>query len=248
MGLGKKLRRWRDRREKQARFRRRFDQFSALAAAAGNRLRVDWDDRYPCLDDGTQQTGFDRHYVYHTAWAARVLARTRPQRHVDIASSLYFCSLVSAFVPVEFYDYRPAELVLDNLRSAHADLMKLPFADGSLPSLSCMHVVEHIGLARYGDPMDPDGDIKAARELRRVLAPGGSLLFVVPVGRPRVQFNAHRIYAYRQVPAMFEGLKLTEYALIPDTAQQGHLVLGASEAMTDAQSYACGCFWFKRLG
>jgi len=47
-----------------------------------------------------------------------------------------------------------------------------------------MNVVEHVGLGRYGEPLDPEGDIKAMRELRRVLAPGGSLLFVVPVGRP----------------------------------------------------------------
>lgn len=244
MGIGKKLRRWKDKRAKKAAFRREFEQFAALAAKDG-RLGVSWQDRYPCMDDRTGKTGFDRHYVYHTAWAARVLARTRPARHVDISSSLYFCSLVSAFVPVEFYDYRPAELELDNLRAAHADLVKLPFADAGVPSLSCMHVVEHIGLARYGDPMDADGDLKAAAELRRVLAPGGNLLFVVPVGRPRVEFNAHRVYSYGHVMRMFDGLELAEYALIPDKAEQGHLLVGAGEALTDAQSYGCGCFWFR---
>jgi hypothetical protein len=59
-----------------------------------------------------------------------------------------------------------------------------------------MHVIEHIGLGRYGEALDPDGDLKAIRELVRVLAAGGNLLVVVPVGRPRIQFNAHRIYDY----------------------------------------------------
>jgi hypothetical protein len=36
-----------------------------------------------------------------------------------------------------------------------------------------MHVVEHIGLGRYGEPMDEQGDLKAIEELKRVLAPGG---------------------------------------------------------------------------
>lgn len=246
MGIAKKIRKWQTKRASKSAFRAEFEQFAARAKAAGSRLSVEWEDRYPCLDDRTGQTGFDRHYIYHTAWAARVLARTRPARHVDISSSLYFAALVSAFVPVDFYDYRPADLKLDNLASRQADLMQLPFADGDVKSLSCMHVVEHVGLARYGDAMDVDGDLKAVAELGRVLAPGGDLLFVVPVGKPRVQFNAHRIYSYAQVLGFFPGLQLVEYALIPDKAEQGHLVIGASEALTDSQKYACGCFWFRR--
>jgi hypothetical protein len=36
-----------------------------------------------------------------------------------------------------------------------------------------MHVVEHIGLGRYGDPIDPDGDLKAISELKRVVQKRG---------------------------------------------------------------------------
>ncbi len=46
---------------------------------------------------------------------------------------------------------------------------------------SCMHTIEHIGLGRYGDPLDAVGDQTALSELQRVVAPGGSLLIVVPV-------------------------------------------------------------------
>ncbi|MGA2030503.1 MAG: DUF268 domain-containing protein, partial [Verrucomicrobiota bacterium] len=77
--------------------------------------------------------------------------------------------MVSAFVPVKFYDYRPADLHLDNLACEHADLQALPFADCGIQSISCMHVVEHVGLGRYGDPLDPNGDLKAMNELERVL-------------------------------------------------------------------------------
>ncbi len=84
--------------------------------------RLNWRDRHPCLTDWTGHTGFDRHYVYHTAWASRILAETRPVRHVDISSSLYFAALVSTFVPIDFYDYRPAAIELDNLSSQSATL------------------------------------------------------------------------------------------------------------------------------
>ena len=164
---------------------------------------------------------------------------------MDISSSLYFCSLVSAFVPVAFYDYRPAALGLSNLSSGTADLMGLPFADRSVASLSCMHVVEHIGLGRYGEPIDANGDLRAMAELQRVLAPGGSLLFVVPVGRPRILFNAHRIYAHQQIVAAFAELQLVEFALVPDFPRI-ELVPDAPPALADAQTYGCGCFLFTR--
>ena len=74
-----------------------------------------WNERYPCLNDRTAATGFDRHYVYHTAWAARVLSETCPEMHYDISSCLYFIGVLSAFVPVRFWDYRPAALKLSSL-------------------------------------------------------------------------------------------------------------------------------------
>lgn len=211
-----------------------------------DRFSLHWRNRFPCLDDRTIATAFDRHYIYQTAWAARVLALIQPELHVDISSQLQFATMVSAFVPLKFYDYRPADLRLDNLTSESADLLALPFADDSIRSLSCMHVVEHIGLGRYGDPLDPEGDLKAMAELKRVLAPRGELLFVVPVGRPLLAFNAHRIYSVAQVLAQFAGLELIEFALIPDVSGDGGLIRHAPLQMADLQEYGCGCFHFRK--
>ncbi|WP_461572268.1 DUF268 domain-containing protein [Sulfuricaulis sp.] len=174
------------------------------------------------------------------------MAGTKPAKHVDISSSLYFSGIVSAFVPIEFYDYRPAALHLDQLKSGPADLLALPFADDSIESLSCMHVIEHIGLGRYGDQLDPNGDLRAINELKRVLTPGGKLLIVVPVGQPKVVFNAHRIYSYEQVVSYFSGLDLMEFWLIPDTAEQGGLIRNASPELVAQQSWGCGCFLFTK--
>jgi len=220
--------------------------FRRLSARGGSRFRLQWRDRHPCLGDGTSDTGFDAHYIYHPAWAARILARTKPECHVDVSSSLHFCTLVSAFVPVRFFDYRPADIRLANLETGRVDICALPFADGSVPSLSCMHVVEHIGLGRYGDPLDPEGDLRAISELKRVLAHGGDLLLVVPVGKPRIMFNAHRIYSYEQIVGYFHGLELLDFSLVPDDAVKGGLIGNASPEMADGQTYGCGCFWFRK--
>ncbi len=206
-----------------------------------NRFSIKISDFYPCIKDRTIKTNFDAHYVYHTAWAARKVKEINPEKHIDISSSLYFCGMVSAFVPIDFYDYRPAKIKLSNLKSDYADLTKLPFSDKSISSLSCMHTVEHIGLGRYGDKIDPNGDLKAISELKRVLSKDGSLLFVVPIGKPKIEFNAHRIYSYEQISEYFKDLTLKEFSLITDS---GDFIEDADENLAKKQKYGCGCFWF----
>lgn len=226
-----------------------FKNFYYFSQKKGNRFSLKYKDRYPCLNDVTSNTSFDRHYVYHPAWVARIIKRNQPKIHIDISSSLHFCSMLSAFVPVEFYDYRPANLVLSNLKTAHADLLNLTFENNSIKSLSCMHVVEHIGLGRYGDPLDYDGDLKAMKELARVLSIGGSLLFVVPVGnKPIIYFNAHRIYTKEQIITTFNelGLHLEEFSLIPENELDGGLISDPHQSLLKKQKYACGCFYFKK--
>lgn len=227
-------------------FKQQFAQFDRLSHGRGARLRLDWAERYPCLDDATSETGFDRHYIYFPAWAARVLAQTKPSKHIDISSTLNFCAIASAFLPVEFFDYRPAPLYLPGLKTGSADLNKLDWPDASVESLSCMHVIEHVGLGRYGDPIDPDGDLKAIAELTRVLAPGGSLLVAVPVGLERICFNAHRIYDAEVFASYFPGLQLIDFALIPDGEVPEGLVRKNAFQLAGQQSYGCGCYWFKR--
>lgn len=104
-----------------------------------------------------------------------------------------------------------------------------------------MHTVEHIGLGRYGDHIDPNGDLKAMNELTRVVATGGSFLFVVPVGKPKIEFNAHRIYSYGQIMSYFSKLTLKEFSLVTDS---GKFIENATSKDSDAQAYGCGCFWF----
>ncbi len=207
------------------------------------RFSLKFSDVYPCIKDKTVKTKFDAHYIYHTAWAARKVYEIEPKKHTDISSSLYFSGIVSAFVPIDFYDFRPADLKLSGLVARHADLTKLDFADSSIDSLSCMHTVEHVGLGRYGDPIDPTADIKAMDELKRVTAVGGSLLFVVPVGKPKIEYNAHRIYSYEQVIGFFKDFTLKEFSLITDSAE---FMEHANPTLVSEQHYGCGCFWFVK--
>jgi SAM-dependent methyltransferase len=232
---------------KDLKFKAQFEQLLNLEKHSKKRFSLDEENLYPCLFDNTTETGFDRHYVYHPAWATRIIINNKPSKHIDISSTLHFCSILSAVLPVEFYDYRPAKLELPNLKSLSGDLMNLPFESNSIESLSCMHTVEHVGLGRYGDPLDYDGDIKAVKELTRVLAVGGSLLFVVPLGaKDVICFNAHRIYSKDQVLNLFSDLELKEFTLIPEDEADGGLVVNPSKELLEKQFYGCGCFWFTK--
>lgn len=211
-----------------------------------NRFKISLRSLYPCLKDKTLTTSFDRHYVIHTAWAARVLKICSPKTHTDISSSLYFSAIVSAHIPVRFYDYRPADISLPNFESDFCDLNKLLFSDNSILSLSCMHVIEHIGLGRYGDDLNPVGDINACSELARVVAPGGNLIIVLPVGKPNLFFNAHRVYSLDQVNQMFSRLTLKEFSLIPDNPKDGTIIYNADDKQVAEQVYGCGLFWYTK--
>lgn len=226
-----------------ARFFEYLAEWNRFNRGNDKRFSADIKNMYPCLKDKITNTPFDQHYIYHPAWAARVLAEIRPAYHTDISSILSFSSVVSAFVPVNFYDYRPADVQLTGFQSGFADLKNLSFPDNSIPSLSCMHTIEHVGLGRYGDELDPGGDLKSIEELKRVLAPGGDLLFATPVGKPRIEFNAHRIYSFEQLVSYFSPLTLKEFSLIPD---EGGLIINADPALVVKQNYGCGCFWFKK--
>ena len=109
-----------------------------------------------------------------------------------------------------------------------------------------MHVIEHIGLGRYGDKIDTEGDIKDINELKRVCDIGGSILFVVPVGEERIQFNAHRIYSFETIKKIFEeGFELKEFSLITDKNEYiENINIKDAKNLVEKQRYGCGCFYF----
>ncbi|WP_244553042.1 DUF268 domain-containing protein [Bradyrhizobium erythrophlei] len=200
-------------------------------------------DSYPCLADRLPETPFDPHYFYQGNWLARRLAEAKPNQHVDVGSSILAIGVLSAHVPTIFVDYRPLVVHQRGLNCVAADINRLPFADRSLASLSCLHVIEHIGLGRYGDPINPDGARLAALELQRVIGAGGKLYLSTPIGRERVCFNAHRVFMPATIVSWFPQLRLTGFAYVSD---EGALYQGASHEHVPQLDYGCGFFEFQR--
>jgi len=202
-----------------------------------------WEDNLPCLFDATPTTPFDPHYFYQSVWATERIARSGARAHVDVGSDARFVGPLTVLVPVIFVDLRPLRADLPRLSDVAADLRTLPFRDSSIRSLSCLHVAEHVGLGRYGDRLNPAGTREACAELARVLAPDGNLFFSLPLGRPRVCFNAHRIHSPAQILGYFPGLRLAEFSAVDD---RGRFRASIRPQELEAPEYACGLFWLRR--
>lgn len=212
-------------------------------ARAEQELPVRFCDTYPCLGDRFSATPFDPHYFYQSAWIARRLHDSRPKLHMDVGSSVMTIGVLSAFLSLIFVDYRPLRTRQPGLLSVGGDIASLPFPDDSFMSISSLHVLEHIGLGRYGDSLDTQGATKAAAELVRVLKPGGRLYLSVPVGRERVCFNAHRVFAPNTVLQMLAPLSLLRFCLVDD---DGQFVEDASIESAANLDYGCGLFEMRK--
>ena len=222
-----------------ARFLADFNRYKRLAPDG----EVSLEDAFPQIHDRTATSGLDAHYFHQDVWAGRRVAELAPDRHVDVGSRVDYVGFLTAVTEVTFVDIRPLEADIEGLTPIAGSILAMPFEDRAVESLSCLHVAEHIGLGRYGDPLDPLGTVKAAAELQRVLAPGGQLLFSLPVGRPRTCFNAHRIHTPEDVPAMFPELELREFAGVDDA---GVFRRHREPSELAGQRYACGMYRFVR--
>lgn len=197
----------------------------------------------PQLHDKLSTTPFLRHYFYQDIWAARNIVQSKTDWHVDVASRIDYVGFLTSVTKVTFIDIRPLEANLPNFDSRAGSILAMPFDDNSISSLSCLHVAEHIGLGRYGDPLDPMGTKNACKELTRVLAKGGNLYFSLPIGKERLCYNAHRIHSPQQILEYFSGLTLVHLSGIDDS---NNFIENPTLEMLANSDYACGLFHFTK--
>jgi hypothetical protein len=69
---------------------------------------------------------------------------------------------------------------------------------------------EHDGLGRYGDPLSPNGDLRAMEEAHKFLKNDGVLFLGVPLGQDCIVWNAHRIYGKHRLPLLLKGWQLLD--------------------------------------
>jgi SAM-dependent methyltransferase len=193
---------------------------------------------YPCLGDDTGETPIEPTYFYQDTWAFEKIVQQHPQSHVDVGSHHMFVALLSKVVPVMMVDIRPLSLPVNTLQFKKGSILDLPFEDNTVLSLSCLCVVEHIGLGRYGDPLDPYGTEKAIEELKRVIAPGGDLYVSLPIDdQNSIYFNAHRAFNEEYIIRLF-------YPLI---VEEKRYIIGKRFTDTREAGFGTGCYHLRKV-
>jgi len=77
---------------------------------------------------------------------------------------------------------------------------------------------EHDGLGRYGDPINPNGDLEAMDDVyNRFLNKNGILFLSVPIGKDTIVWNLHRIYGNKRLPLLFENFELIDSSGFDET-------------------------------
>lgn len=182
-----------------------------------------WGRDLPVLDERAATSGSLGAYFYQDGLVAGWILEADPQRHVDVGSRIDgFIGHLAVFREVEVLDIRPQPHAIRNVAFRQLDLMEeLPEAwVGCTDSLSCLHTIEHFGLGRYGDSIDPTGYQKGLGQLKRMVKPGGSLYLSTPIGPQRVEFNAHRIFAAETLVGWFgDGWEIERFAYLDDSGK-----------------------------
>lgn len=231
-----------------ARFPRFFRDLDAWKAQGGRVSSL-----FPVLSDWSDQAGMTSGAYFHQDMLiARRVFEARPRRHIDVGSRFDgFVAHVAVFREIDVVDIRPMNAVIRNVRFIRMDLMQDPGSlEGSTDSLSCLHALEHFGLGRYGDPIDPNGHLKGFRSLVQLLEPDATFYLSFPIGRPAVEFNAHRVFECREVLswAGSELLRLERFDYVDDTgALHEDIATGAISEECKRLIHGCGIYTFKRL-
>ena len=69
------------------------------------------------------------------------------------------------------------------------------------------------------------------------------MYFALPVGKPRLCFNAHRIHSPEKILEYLSDLKLVEFIGVDD---KGNFLENIEPSQLSNQNYACGMFWFRK--
>jgi len=206
----------------------------------------------PCLYDWYEEGGSTRNeYFWQDLHVARKISRASPRKHVDIGSRIDgFVAHVASFREIEVFDILPITSKIESVVFKQADLMNPPTAlAGYCDSLSCLHALEHFGLGRYGDPIDPMGSATGLKHMTALLEQGGVFYLSVPIGIERVEFNAHRVFDPLKLLQLASntGLKLQEFVWFVDGGGLVHSKNPEADMLNlSTLRYALGIFTFRK--
>jgi len=202
------------------RFRRNKRRYFSLVTSSQSGSLFKKARYFPCYSDHRNTAGaLPKHYFQQDLYVASQIFLANPTRHIDVGSRIDgFVAHVAAFREIEVVDIRPLGYINENIKFLQLDIIdKDSIPHEICDSLSCLHTIEHIGLGRYGDAIDPDGWLTALDNLLAMLKPGGVLYLSAPIGEGSIEFDAHRLFSLPDLrQAIADRASVSTIAVIGD--------------------------------
>ncbi len=207
----------------------------------------------PMLRDAYEEAGeLDAHYFLQDIEMARAVVDSAPVVHYDIGSRIdgFIAHILSSgrIGKVVLMDVRPLSVHVEGLDFIQTDATTLNnIEDVSLESLSALHAIEHFGLGRYGDSINPESWKYALESIQKKMKVGGVFYFSVPVGPVnKLVFNAHRIFAPSTVISTLDQMNLISFKYIHEM-KVIDVDINCIQNIDDLVSeYDCGLFIFVK--
>ena len=228
-----------------------IEDYKKFKALLGDNLEFPIIDSNPQLcDKDANCATLPAHYFLQDLTIAQKIHNKNPKKHVDIGSRIDgFVSHVASFREIEVLDIRPLDMQIPNVRFKQVDIMdEQHLPKNYCDSLSCLHAIEHFGLGRYGDPIDPYGHVKGFHNMTQILQPRGTMYLSAPIGPQHIEFNAHRVFNLGYLVQMIDPLyTIKSFSYIND---QGILVkdsLENPELLKNSLGCNFGCALFELI-
>jgi hypothetical protein len=210
------------------------------------------DSLYPILSDFSASAGTNNgHYFHQDLLVANFINQAKPIRHIDIGSRVDgFVAHVASFREIEVLDIRPMEQSIhQNIKFNQMDLMSNQSSPNITDSLSCLHAIEHFGLGRYGDPINPNGHLIGFNNMVNLVRPKGRFYISFPVNssETKTYFNAHRVFHFKEILS-WQGskyLSLIRFDLVDDHGDL-HTDLNIDEVNMKFE-YGCAIYTFNKV-
>ena len=202
----------------------------------------------PIINEWNDQAGDAKgHYFHQDLFVSQLIYNDNPRNHIDIGSRIDgFVAHVAAYRKIQIMDIRNINIKHKNISFIKADLMNIQ-TDllNSADSISCLHALEHFGLGRYGDNIDYFGYLKGFENITGMLSKGGKFYFSVPIGKQRIEFNAHRIFSLNYLISLIEKhyiIKSFSYVDDKDNFFANEILDDEKIKINYGCNYGCGIF------
>ncbi|GFI16227.1 hypothetical protein IMSAGC009_01391 [Lachnospiraceae bacterium] len=213
-------------------------------------FRFDKRHEYPVLSEWRQEAGTIDDYFWQDLWGALRIKHSGVRKHFDIGSRIdgFIAHLVVAGIQVDLMDIRPLKVEIPNVGFIKTDATRLQeIPDKSIVSLSALSSLEHFGLGRYGDSVDPNACFDAFASIQRVMKNGGRVYLSLPIGQEHLEFNAHRVFSPITVIDAFNELVLDEFSVIENICNEKKIIENADPYLyRNVEGIRTGLFIFKK--